>query len=131
MKRIKYLLLCVIEILIAFACLITVSLAEPSDEENIIMLPEKGECISKNEFKVIQVLEPTVALAVEKSLDQEGTQFDIFSGVVALFTNDGGKYYYDDEIIKIPAGKCVRQIGIYRYMNKMDDLKTVPVVIID
>ena len=39
-----------------------------------------------------------------------------------------GKSYYDDQIIKIPSGKCVKQIGVYKYQTKDGFEKTVPIV---
>ncbi len=46
---------------------------------------------------------------------------------MVLLINDEGKYYYDDQIIEIPKGKCLRQIGVYKYMTKAEFEKTVPI----
>ena len=87
--------------------------------------PEKAGCISGNEFKVFQVLEPNVALASGKSPGESAG--NLFLGVTVLFM-DENKHYYDDEIIKIPSGKCARQIGSYKYETRNGIYKTVPVV---
>ena len=48
--------------------------------------------------------------------------------LLVLVTNDDGEYYYDEQIIKIPKGKCMRQVGVYKYRTKMELDKTVPIV---
>ena len=49
-------------------------------------------------------------------------------GLLVLVTNDNSEYYYDDQIIEVPQGMCMRQVGIYRYQTRMDMEKTVPIV---
>jgi hypothetical protein len=49
--------------------------------------------------------------------------------MVVLFIADENTHYYDDQIISVPRGKCVRQIGTYQYETKMG-YKTVPAVAI-
>ena len=44
--------------------------------------------------------------------------------------NDNGEYYYDEQIIKVPKGKCMRQVGIYKYQAKSGIEKTVPIVML-
>ena len=86
----------------------------------LTMFEQPGEClISKSSLKVFQVLEPGVALTMIK---------DDFSSAVYLLIDNDGKTYYDDQVIKLPFGKCFKQIGTYRYYTKKDVLKTVPVV---
>ena len=50
------------------------------------------------------------------------------TGLLVLVTNDNGIYYYDDQIIEVPSGQCMRQIGVFRYQTKSDIEKTVPIV---
>ena len=45
-----------------------------------------------------------------------------------LVTNDNGELYYDDQVIEVPKGKCMRQIGVYEYQTKSENWKTVPIV---
>ncbi|MBR5332538.1 MAG: hypothetical protein IKV32_04495 [Muribaculaceae bacterium] len=94
-----------------------------SSNNGVTYFENPGECISSNSLKVFQVLSDGVALANEI----EG-EYDISTGVVVLLINDEGKYYYDDQVIKIPAGKCARQVGVYTYTTKMEIEKTVPIV---
>lgn len=96
-----------------------------SSYDGITMFEEEGDCISTNSFSVIQVVEGG-ALAIEHMDDMLG----IPSGLVVLFIDEGGKSYYDSQDIKIPKGKCARQVGIYKYVSKEEVEKTVPVVAI-
>ena len=90
------------------------------DKHDVNFFEQPGEClISKSSLKVFQVIEPNVALAVINGEWASG---------VYLLVNSEGKMYYDAQIIKLPAGKCCKQIGTYKYPTKDDSLKTVPVV---
>ena len=37
-------------------------------------------------------------------------------------------HYYDDQVIEVPKGMCMRQVGIYKYQTRMKIDKTVPIV---
>ncbi|MDE6445769.1 MAG: hypothetical protein K2L06_02760 [Alistipes sp.] len=98
------------------------------NNQGITMFDEPGDYIQGNRFQVLQEVSPGAALA-----HAEDKEYGIssFTGVLVLFVNDEGKRYYDEEIIKIPQGKRVRQIGIYKYESKAEIAKTVPVVRIE
>ncbi|MCM1483675.1 MAG: hypothetical protein NC043_05010 [Muribaculaceae bacterium] len=93
------------------------------DDKDIILFEAEGECISSNSFEIFQVLESGNALAREI---EEG--HSIATGITVLFLNDGTTSYYDNQIINIPKGKCAKQIGVYRYMTRMEVERTVPIV---
>ncbi len=76
----------------------------------------------KNEVKIFQTLRPNVALATSGKYPDE---------ILALLVNHDGDLYYDSRKIKIPPGKCARQIGTYQYETKAEVLKTVPAVAIE
>ena len=110
----------VLMILVAFAYS-----ASKSDRNNGLTWFEKpGDIIEINSFKIFQVLYDDAALVHGKSHEN----YDIFSGAVYLLTNESGKYYYDDEIVEVPDGKVVRQVGIYRYQTNSLGEKTVPII---
>ena len=89
----------------------------------LTVFPEKGECITtRGEIEVFQVLKPNMALA------RTG---DFSDKIVVLLVNYDGKYYYDEQKIKIPADKCARQKGTYQYATKNNIVKTVPAVVIE
>ncbi len=99
--------------------------ASRSDSNNGTTWFEKpGDVIEVKSFKVFQVLDKDAALVNGVSHEE----YEIYTGAVYLLTNDGGKYYYDDEVIKVPEGKVVRQIGIYQYQTKSEFEKTVPII---
>ncbi|MDR2887342.1 MAG: hypothetical protein LBV26_04975 [Bacteroidales bacterium] len=115
---------------------------QPNDGfPGLTVFSEKGECISTeyektdydidrmrrvttvvNEIEIFQVLAPNVALA---------TTGDGLDGILVLLVNYDGESYYDDQKIKIPAGKCTRQIGTYQYTTESKFQKTVPAVVIE
>ena len=115
-------------------CLIVVSLVISSDSgENpqnisgLTLFEQPAEVIPSSSFKVFQVVEAGNALATagEKSITSDYMYF----GMVVLFMADENTHYYDDQIISVPRGKCVRQIGTYQYETEKG-YKTVPAVAI-
>lgn len=97
---------------------------EPEDMDGLHYFEEPGDIIEGKSFKVFQVLANDAALVKGKS------EYDLYLGTVYLIVNDDKKYYYDEEIVKVPKGKVVRQIGIYRYPTRDERIKTVPVIMI-
>ena len=97
------------------------------------LFDKPGQCISDNSFQVISVLYNGDALAME-IIPQESSSNGIVMAqpptteLIVLFQGGDKSAYYDDQIITIPAGKCVRQIGVYKYTSKMGLEKTVPIV---
>ncbi len=85
-----------------------------------------GDVIEVKAFKVFQVLGKDAALVNGQS--HEDLDLDIFTGAVYLLTNEDGKYYYDDEVIRVPEGKVARQVGIYQYQTNSNFGKTVPII---
>ena len=95
----------------------------PVNTEDIEFFAEKGKCLTKKNLSVFQVLTPTTRalVRIDKSYDSP----------IMLLVNNDKKPYYDDEIVKIPNNLCARQIGLFRYQNKINDYKTVPVIRIE
>ena len=83
---------------------------------------EKGECITKKELKIIQVIKPSMALADFGEFPNE---------TIVLLVDYEKKSYYDGLKISIPINKCARQIGTYQYQTKLEFQKTVPAVVIE
>lgn len=99
---------------------------QPNDGlPGLTLFSEKGECITTSgEIEVMQVLAPNVALAWTGG-------FLYSDRILVLLINYDNKSYYDEQKIKIPSGKCARQIGTYRYTAKNEMVKTVPAVVIE
>ncbi|MBO7277370.1 MAG: hypothetical protein J6U84_05355 [Bacteroidales bacterium] len=97
-----------------------------SNDNGMTYFEKPGKCISTKEFEVIQVIGDGYALARE--IVDRTSLINIPSGLLVLVTNDNGELYYDDQIIEVPKGKCMRQIGVYEYQTKSENWKTVPIV---
>lgn len=120
-----------------FTCLFVVtcsSLLLGFDDEDLVaenkgpkitIFDEPRECISTKPFQVSEVWENGYAIAVEQS-----GAGSFYGGQKVLFVSDIDDAFYDKQIITIPKGMCVKQIGICRYNEKytINDLKTIPVV---
>lgn len=91
-----------------------------SNDNGMTYFEKPGKCISKKDFEVMQVVGEGYALAREKK--------GYVGGILVLVTNENGELYYDDQVIKVPEGKCMRQIGVYEYQTRMETIKTVPIV---
>lgn len=84
--------------------------------EGVALFDKPGQTIPSPKFYVIQVDEEGNAIA-------QG-----HFGTFVLFQAKNGKSFYDGQMIKVPAGKVVRQIGTYRYENTEQMIKTIPIV---
>lgn len=88
----------------------------------LTLFDQPAEVIDSPSFEVLQVIGNN-ALA-----NAEGN-YGLYTGMVVFFIADENVHYYDDQIINVPNGKCVRQIGTYQYETKVG-YKTVPAVVI-
>ena len=105
---------------ILFAVIAYNSSTVTSGNSGLNLFDQPGDClVSKSSLKIFQTLEQNAALAMIK---------DDYSSGVYLLVNKENQSYYDDQVVKLPAGKCFKQIGTYQYPTKDDRLKTVPVV---
>ena len=89
--------------------------------KDVVLFEQPTQEIKAEKFEVMQVLPDGSALATI-----EGFKYDNY-GTIVMFLNNGNGFF-DDQIIEIPKGKCVKQIGTYQYMTRMEMQKTVPVV---
>ena len=98
-----------------------------ANNNGITLFDQPGECLNAKAFEVMQVVDNNHALAHEVEWDELLEDY-MQTGLLVLVTNDNGEYYYDDQIIEVPQGMCMRQVGIYRYQTRMDMEKIVPIV---
>jgi len=96
---------------------------QEEEDQKTTMFEEPGDVIDVKSFKVFQVVEEGKALVHGESESSSG----LYIGAVYMLTNDEGKLYYDDEILKVSKGKEARQIGIFEYKANLGQ-KTVPIV---
>ena len=91
--------------------------------DGLTLFETPGKAFEEKSMEVFQVLAPNAALVNGKS--DYG-----YMGQTYLLVNRENEYYYDEEIIKVPQGKVLRQIGVYQYVTRAEMSKTVPVVMI-
>lgn len=104
-----------------------ISNQDPIESDPRVFLFEKpGEVMNFKSFEVFQVLTSTSALAHASEKSKE--PYSYVSGTVVYLLPEPNIAYYDDQIIKVPAGKVVRQVGTYRYETRNETIKTVPIV---
>ncbi|MCM1004640.1 MAG: hypothetical protein NC408_09930 [Candidatus Gastranaerophilales bacterium] len=105
---------------------IIVNSSSNSGYPGLIIFEEEGKCTGAKQIKIMQTLEPNMALAHAKT--QPNTIYDE-NEILVLLLGDERASYYDDQKINIPKGMCAKQIGTYQYEAKMGR-KTVPAVTI-
>ena len=113
-------------IVLTFVTLFVIG-ASQTINNRVTIFEQPGECLSTNNFEVMQVVEDGCALAHEVKWNSILERY-MPTDLLVLVINDNGEHYYDDQLIKVPKGKCMRQIGIYKYPTKMEIEKTVPIV---
>lgn len=92
---------------------------------------EAGPVVDDSAFKVLQVIQNDAALVHAKSgYTYAYGREESFHGALYLIINDDNQYYYDDQILRVPRNKEVRQIGIYTYTAGSGYQKTVPIIAI-
>lgn len=94
-----------------------------SGSDDVKWFEKPGDIIESPSFEVFQVIDESAALVHGK-----GDSYSFHTGAVYVLTNDEGKLYYDDEIVKVPEGKVARQVGIFKYRTPADFEKTVPII---
>lgn len=117
-----FLLGVIVGAVLAFVFAFYVSSNDGNDNDGIVRFDKPTEIINEQSFEVFQVVGDNMALVRGKSghIGYYGTTY--------LLVNKENKYYYDDEIVNVPQGKVVKQVGIYRYVTISDMQKTVPIV---
>ena len=89
------------------------------------MFGEPRGCVTSNRLKVEIILDEKYVIALE--LDSRFDSVDIPTGLEVVFIDEDNTYY-TDQIVKIPKGKCARQIGVYKSDHYLYDDKTLPIV---
>ena len=84
-----------------------------------------GDIIEETSLKVFQTIGDGAALASCKD-----GYLSMYTGLTVLLYNENRMPYYDEQIIDAPAGKCFKQVGVYRYRAKSGIDKTVPIVML-
>ena len=93
----------------------------------LTIFEEEGKCTGARQIKIMQTLEPNMALAHAKT--QPNAIYDE-NEILVLLLGDENASYYDDQKINIPKGMCAKQVGTYQYESRELGMKTVPAVTI-
>ena len=102
-----------------------VNLSNDSGIVGLKLFEKPGDCVSRKNFEVQEVLESGDAIALEIR--------EIYSGYVStsdlevLVLAQEGSSFYNNQILKAPRGNCARQIGTYKY-QKYGDAKVIPII---
>ena len=100
-----------------------------SGEQDKTMFATPGECISTSCMQVLQVVDGNSAIAYEVEYNEVLEKYYIKSdAITVLLTNDNDNAYFDEQIVKLPSGKCFRQVGVYKYTANSGMAKTIPIV---
>lgn len=96
---------------------------EDTAKAGMTFFEQPGDVVETHSVEVFQALNPGTGLAHCKG-DRSSR---LYLGTLVLLYNSDGTPYFDDQVVKAPAGKCFRQVGIYRYSSEVRD-RTVPIV---
>lgn len=130
-KWLVYVLGIVTGIVLTFVALLVIdkviSSKDPIESDpGLFLFDTPGEVMNFKSFEVFQVLNNASALANASEKAKE--PYSYVGGTVVYLLPEPKVAYYDDQIIRVPAGKVVRQVGTYRYPTRNESIKTVPVV---
>ena len=89
------------------------------------MFDAPRECVTSNNFKVEIILDEKYVIAEELNPDLE--EYGFTTDLTVVFIDEDNSYY-TDQVVKVPHGKCVRQIGVYKSDHYKYNDKTLPIV---
>ena len=92
------------------------------------LFDKPGDCVSRKNFEVQEVLESGDAIALEIREISSGYVFT--SDLEVLILAQEGSNFYNKQIVRVPKGKCARQIGNYKDQRYADVgiTKVIPIV---
>ena len=107
---------------VGVVCVLLLGVGATVADDGRTFFVEPEECIvERGSLEVFQYIGNGAALVKRKNASYN-------DDLIMLLQADENVEFYDEQVIKIPAGKCARQVGVYKYKNRMDMLKTVPIV---
>lgn len=92
-------------------------------ESNIKLFEAPTDCVSTSDFKIEEVIDEYYAIADEVEYNTVLKKYYSKYAIKVVIKSEEKNKYFDEQIIKMPAGKCMRQVGVY---TKYSD--TYPVV---
>lgn len=99
-----------------------------SQDSHFKMFEKPGNCIGGSYFQVEKVMDAHYAIAQEQDY-YDYTDTYLSKDLIVLFYSPEEHAFYDEQIIKIPKGKCARQLGLYNWKEyEYSDVKVIPIV---
>ena len=89
------------------------------------LFDKPGDCVSRKNFEVQEVLESGDAIVLEIREVISGHVLTSDLEVLILAQEDSN--FYNKQIVKAPQGKCARQIGNYKY-QEYGKTKVIPII---
>ena len=96
----------------------------PVLQGDIMWFEQPGNCITKENLRVLEMVAPNKALVGEE-------KDDLLNNPLMLLVTPNDANFYDEQIISMPKGKCARHQGNFNLQTKDDGIKIVPVVTIE
>lgn len=92
--------------------------------KDLVLFEQVGDCVGSGTYRIKEVLDENYAIAEEVEKFKYSDDYSIkYDTPEIVIKSDKENSFYDNQLIKLPSGKCMRQIGIYtRYLD------TYPVV---
>lgn len=103
----------------------TVTMFASYDDKAKLTLAQKPQPFTlADKFEIIQVLDNG---ALARAEDQ-GDLFRLFSAPIVYILADGQNLFYDRQVIVVPMGKPIMQVGTYQYKRMKGERTTVPAI---
>lgn len=92
--------------------------------KGLVLFEQVGDCVGSGTYRIKEVLDENYAIAEEVEKFRYSDDYRIkYDTPEIVIKSDKENSFYDNQLIKLPSGKCMRQIGIYtKYLD------TYPVV---
>ena len=119
----------IVGIVLTFAVALVIAARSNSGSSmpsGVTLFEQPGEFLPDRSLQVLQAVEDHAALVKAKNDPYDDDEY--YWGALYLLVNDEGRYYSDEEVIRVPQGKAFRKIGIYKYMSQGAGAKTVSVI---
>ena len=99
------------------------SLSSYNAADNIRLFSTPGRNIKATSFEVVHVLDFGAAVVKVKNGNDSTT-----NRTNAVLMNKQGDFYHDDQIIDVPKGKCVKQIGVFTHDAHSGIVQSIPLL---
>jgi len=96
----------------------------PQVKEDIIWFEKVGDCMTKENLKVFQIIAPNKALVGEE-------KDELLDKPIMLLVTHHKIHLYDEQVLPMPTGRCAKHAGNFSLETKDDGVKIIPVVVVE